>query len=184
MAGDRLRVLSLIGFLSDHGGAERFALALATHLPRDRFEPWMCFARGAEPGTLKALRDAHVPYLGLGRRAKLDVHRFGGLARLLRSQRFDVLHAHMFGSNLWGTLVGRACGVPVVIAHEHTWSYTGNPIRAWLDGRVIGPLATRFIAVSEADAERMVSYERVPADKVLVMPTAYIPQTGSARPRR
>ena len=30
--------------------------------------------------------------------------------------RFDVLHSHMFGSNLWGTLVGAACRVPVVIA--------------------------------------------------------------------
>ena len=30
-------MLYVIGFLSDNGGAERFALGLATHLPRDRF---------------------------------------------------------------------------------------------------------------------------------------------------
>ena len=82
----------------------------------------------------------------------------------------------MFGSNLWGTLVGSACRVPVVIAQEHTWSYEGAPWRVWLDGQVIGRLATRFVAVSEADAERMVTIEHVPTRKVTVVPTAYVPQ--------
>jgi glycosyltransferase involved in cell wall biosynthesis len=63
-----------------------------------------------------------------------------------------------------------------VIAHEHTWSYQGAPLRVFLDGRVIGRLADRFIAVSPADAERMVAVEHVPAEKVMVIPTAYIPR--------
>jgi glycosyltransferase involved in cell wall biosynthesis len=180
MAADRLRVLYLIGYLAEQGGAERFALGLATRLPQDRFEPWMCFARRADDVPLAELRAAKIPYVGLGRRAKLDFYRFVGLIRLLRRERFDVLHAHMFGSNFWGTLIGRACGVPVVLAHEHTWSYSGNPVRAWLDGRVIGRLATRFIAVSQADADRMVSIEHVPPAKVLVMPTAYVPSRERA----
>ncbi len=50
----------------------------------------------------------------------------------------------------------------------------------WLDGHVIGRFATRFIAVSEPDAERMVQIEHVPADKVMVMPTAYVPRNGTA----
>jgi glycosyltransferase involved in cell wall biosynthesis len=179
MAGDRLRVLYLIGYLSQSGGAERFALGLAMGVPQDRFEPWMCFARKADEGPLQDLRAAGIPYVGLGRQSRLDFYRFAGLVRLLRRERFDILHAHMFGSNFWGTLIGRACGVPVVIAHEHTWAYKGNPIRRWLDGYVIGRLATRFVAVSQADAERMVSYEHVPPEKVVVMPTAYIPSRGA-----
>jgi glycosyltransferase involved in cell wall biosynthesis len=178
----RLRVLYLIGFLAADGGAERFALGLATHLPRDRFEPWVCVPRGAEPAAAAVLREAAIPLLDLGRRAKWDVHRLGALPRLLHNQSFDVLHAHMFGSNLWGMLAGRVCGVPVRIAHEHTWSYEGDPVRAFLDGRVIGPLASRFIAVSGADAERMVRIEHVAPEKVTVMPTAYVPRppTGGA----
>jgi len=180
MAGERLRVLYLIGYLSDQGGAERFSLSLATHLPRDRFEPWMCYTRGADEAPLRDLRAAGIPYFGLGRHAKWDFYRFARLARLLRRHRVDVIHSHMFGSNLWGTLIGRACRVPVVIAHEHTWAYSGDPLRAWLDGHVIGRLATRFIAVSPADAEQMVSYERVPADKVLVIPTAHVPRRAAS----
>jgi len=180
MAKRRLRVLFLIRFLHDTGGGERFALALATHLPRDRFDPWVCCTRGGDERPLRELEQASVPYTVLGRRTKWDVHRFAGLARLLREQRFDILHAHMFGSNVWGTLIGRACRVPVIIAHEQTWSYAGNPIRAWLDGRIIGRLATRFVSVSPADAERMVSYERVPERKIVVIPNAYVPRAAAS----
>jgi hypothetical protein len=45
-----------------------------------------------------------------------------GLAALLRRERFDVVHSHTFGMNFWATTIGRLCGVPVLIAHEQTWS--------------------------------------------------------------
>jgi glycosyltransferase involved in cell wall biosynthesis len=164
-----LRVLSLVDVATDQGGAERFAMALAAHLPADRFESWICATRTVEPGVIGALSDAGVQHVALGRRGKWDVLRLLRLVRLLRREHFDVLHAHKFGSNLWGTLIGRACRVPVILAHEHTWSYEGDPLRAWLDGRVIGRLATRFVAVSKADAERMVSVEHVSRDKIVVI---------------
>jgi glycosyltransferase involved in cell wall biosynthesis len=108
------------------------------------------------------------------------VHRLSGLVRLLRRERFDILHTHMFGSNLWGSLFGSACRVPVIVAQEHSWSYEGNPLRAWIDGNVIGRLATRFVAVSRADGERMVTREGVNADKVVVIPNGYIPSPASS----
>ncbi|HWE14260.1 MAG TPA: glycosyltransferase [Solirubrobacteraceae bacterium] len=175
MARRRVRVLFLIDWLGEQGGAERFTLGLATNLPRDRIEPWVCLTHGASDGELETLHAANVPVVVLGRRSRWESHRLLGLLRLLRHEQFDVLHTHMFGSNLFGSVAGRLTRVPVLLAHEHTWSYEGRPVRAWLDGRVIGRLVTRFIAVSRADAERMVSYERVPAERVLVMPTAYVP---------
>ena len=176
----RLRVLFLINKLGEQGGAERFTLGLAANLPRDRIEPWVCVTRAATDGALQTLRTAGVPCIVLGRHSRWESHRMLGLLRLLREQRFDVLHAHMFGSNLWGTASGRLLRVPVVLAHEHTWAFEGNPARAWVDGKVIGRLATRFIAVSSADAQQMVEYEGVPAPKVVVMPTAYVPRPAAS----
>jgi glycosyltransferase involved in cell wall biosynthesis len=175
----RRRVLYLIDYASSTGGAERFAVGLATRLPQDRFEPWLCATRSTDAVAAAALDAAGVARVTLGRRAKWDVHRLGGLVRLLRSRRFDVLHTHKFGSNLWGTLIGAGCRVPVIVAHEHSWSYEGNPVRAWLDGRVIGRLADRFVAVSKADGDRMLSVEHVPAEKVVVIPNGYIPSPGT-----
>lgn len=172
--GKKLRVLTLVDRASAQGGAERFAIGLAQHLPRDRFEPWVCSTRGAAPEVVKALTAAEVQYVNLARRGKADIHRFVKLASLLRRERFDVLHAHKFGSNAWGSTFGRAFGVPVIIAHEHNWSYSGDRLRVWLDRWVISRLATRFVAVSAANRERMIALEHVPAEKILVLPTAYI----------
>jgi glycosyltransferase involved in cell wall biosynthesis len=171
----RLRILFLIDSVSEYGGAERFTVGLATHLPRDRFEVWICSTRIGEPTTVAALNRAGVMHISCGRRAKWDVHRLRTLVALLRRQRFDVVHSHKFGSNVWGTIFARACHVPVVIAHEHNWSYSGNPLRIWIDRLVIARLADRFIAVSQANRERMLTIERIPADKIVVLPTAYIP---------
>jgi glycosyltransferase involved in cell wall biosynthesis len=180
MPGGRVRVLYVINKLGEQGGAERFTLGLAAALPRDRIEPLVCVTRSATEGALRILREAGVPTVVLGRRTRWHSHRMLGLSRLLHQQRFDVLHSHMFGSNLWGMALGRLARVPVLIAHEHTWSYEGNPARLWADGHVIGRLATRFVAVSSLDAQRMVEQEGVPVEKVVVMPTAWVPRPQSA----
>ncbi|HEY6524089.1 MAG TPA: glycosyltransferase [Solirubrobacteraceae bacterium] len=171
----RLRVLAVLDSPTDQGGAERFALGLVTHLPRDRFEPWVCSTRFATPEASESLADAGVSHISLRRTGKLDVYRLGGLAMLLRLGRFDVIHAHMFGSNVWGTVLGKLCNVPVIIAHEHNWSYSGELMRRTIDRHVIARYATRFVAVSESNRTRMIELEGIPAEKVLVLPTAYIP---------
>jgi glycosyltransferase involved in cell wall biosynthesis len=171
----RLRVLSVLDSPTDQGGAERFALGLASHLPRDRFEPWVCSTRFATPEALETLADAGVTHISLRRTGKLDVHRLGGLAMLMKMGRFDVVHAHMFGSNVWGTVLGKLAGVPVIIAHEHNWSYSGELMRRIIDRHVIARYATRFVAVSESNRTRMIELEGIRAEKVLVLPTAYIP---------
>ncbi len=171
----RLRILFLIDNVIDAGGAERFALGLATNLPRNRFEVWMCSTRRAEPEAVGKLHQAGVVHVNLGRKGPRDVRRFRALVGLLRQKRFDVLHSHMFGSNVWGAIIGRACGVPVIVAHEHSWSYSGSPDRVWIDREIIGRFATRFVAVSEADRARMENIERIPAEKLVMIPTAYVP---------
>jgi len=176
----RTRILFMIDYALSTGGAERLAVGLATHLPQDRFEPWMCVTRNADARASAALADAGVRQVTLGRTAKWDVHRLSTLARVLKAERFDILHTHKFGSNLWGALIGSACGIPAIVAHEHSWSYEGNPPRAWIDGNVIGRLATRFVAVSRADADRMIRKEGVSAHKVTVIPNGYIPSPASS----
>jgi glycosyltransferase involved in cell wall biosynthesis len=180
MARERVRVLLVIHKLGEQGGAERFTLGLAANLPRDRIEPWVCVTRSATDGALRTLNEAGVPCVVLGRRTRWDSHRMLDLVRLLRRERFDVVHSHMFGSNVWGCVAGRLTGVPVLLAHEHGSPFAGNPTRSWIIGNVMGRLATRFVAVSPPDARRMIDEEGVPAEKVVVMPTAYIPSRAES----
>lgn len=182
-APDPIRVLILIdSFVRGGGGAERLAVGIARNLPPERYEVFVCTTRtSADDSLAAALEHSGVRHLDIARSGRLDLLAFRRLIRFLREQRIDVVHAHMFGSNLWGTLFGRACRVPVVIAHEHSWSYVGEPLRRLLDGAVISRLADRFVAVSNADRDRMVAVEHVRPAKIVVIPTAYIPRAGSDR---
>ena len=158
------------------GGAEVFTTSLAIHLPRDRFDVRFCVTRRAEGFLAEELDREGIPRVVLGRRGRLDVLPFRRLRRYLRDERIDVLHTHLFGSNLWGSIVGRSAGVPVVVAHEHTWSFQGHPERKFLDRNVIGRFADAFVAVSSLEGERMVTLEKVPAEKVVVIPPAFLPR--------
>jgi glycosyltransferase involved in cell wall biosynthesis len=161
------------------GGGERFAFGLARALPRDHFAVTLCTTRSVGVQERTELEGDGVQVIDLGRRGRFDLLSFRPLLRYLRSRRVDVLHAHKFGSNVWGVAFGRAFRVPVVIAHEQTWSYRGSPHRVALDF-VIGRLADAFVAVSSADGERMVTVEHVPAEKVVVIPNAQIPRAPAA----
>ena len=173
----RVRVLMLVDSLLP-GGAERFLIGLATHLPPERYEVCVCATRGQPDPLVDVVREAGLRYEVLGRRGRFDLSPFRRLRRLLRDGEFDVLHAHKFGSNLWGSIVGRLARTPVVIAHEQTWSYEGQPLRRFLDGRVIARLADVFVAVSSRDRERMTSVERIPPEKTVYIPNAFVPRVG------
>lgn len=160
------------------GGAERFAVGLATTLPADRFDVSLCATHSASGPLAEELEAAGVRLVALDRQGRFDLLAFRQLVRHLRRERIQVLHAHKFGSNVWGTLLGRLCRVPVVVAHEHTWSYEGQPLRKLIDGRFIGRLASAFVAVSNADRERMIGLEGVPAAKALTIPTAFVPRAA------
>lgn len=158
------------------GGAERAMVALATHLPLDHFEVTVATTRFARGLLLETVQAHGIPCLVLDRRGRLDVAPFRRLVTYLRTRRIDVVHAHMFGSNFWGSICGRLAGVPAVIAHEHTWAYEGEPVRRFVDGRVIGRLADAFVAVSQRDRSRMIDLEGVPAEKIVVLPTPFVPR--------
>jgi glycosyltransferase involved in cell wall biosynthesis len=176
--GRRLRVLMLIDNLAGSGGgAERFVVALARELARNGLQVEVCATRGAKPSVREALASGGVPLIVLGRRGTLDLIPFGRLVRLMRRKQFDVLHAHLFGSSLWGVLLGALGAVPVVIAHEHGTFPTGRLSR-FLYGKVVGRLATRYVAVSNFTREEMVKRHQVPRAQTEVIPAAYIPREG------
>src|SRR4051794_17716962 len=173
------RVLMLLDrFTTGGGGAEVFTIGLTTGLRDQDFDVRICTTRGAKGFLVDELRANEIPHVALGRRGRFDMAPFVRLRRYLRSERIDVLHSHMFGSNMWGSVIGKIARVPVLVAHEHTWSYEGQPVRKFLDGEVIGRLTDAFVTVSNANKERMIGLEGVKPEKVVVIPTAYVPRAS------
>jgi glycosyltransferase involved in cell wall biosynthesis len=183
---DRPRVVTLVDLLSRHGGAESLALSIATHLDPERFESILCVSRWPHPPALKSLEsdarealeeleETGVRFLPLERKYKIDPVAWMRLERFLRKERVDVLHAHKFGSNVWGAMVGKLARTPVMIAHEHTWSFEGQPARRFLDRELVSRACDRFIAVSREDQRRMIEIERIEPARTLFIPNGVAP---------
>ena len=170
----RLRVLTLVDRLGTSGGGEKLAMRIAMRLDRERFESWYCASRwsGGEPATeagrraVHELREAGVRAIGLGRQGARSVTGWASLVRLMRRERIDVLHTHKFGSNAWGAVLAPLGRVPVFVAHEHTWSYEGEPVRRFVDRELIARRSAAFVAVSREDRRRMIEVERIAPEDV------------------
>ena len=189
----RLRVLTLVDRLGTSGGGERLAMEIARRLDPDRFERYYCVSRwderasgdGLQQRTVAGLREAGVHVLGLGRRSSAAVWAWRPLVRLLRDERIDVLHSHKFGSNVWAAMIGPLARVPVFVAHEHTWSFEGRPVRRFLDRRLIARSSSAFLAVSEDDRRKMIEIEHIDPAVVSVVPNGIdaLPEGDGSRVR-
>jgi glycosyltransferase involved in cell wall biosynthesis len=173
VSAPRLKVLTLVDRLGI-GGAETIAARIALGLDPARFDRLVCVTRHTDPDVVAEAVAAGVRVLALGRRSRWDVWRWLPLVTLLRRDRVDILHAHMFGSNLWGSLLGRLARVPVIIAHEHGSDTACRPVRRFLRG-MIARRADMVVAVSEAERRRLVVTEGISADKVRVILNAIPP---------
>jgi glycosyltransferase involved in cell wall biosynthesis len=159
----------MVDGIGSAGGGEGIAKEIATHLDPARFDVSFCATRWvpgpeAEP-ALAELQAAGVDFHGLERGSRFDLRPWRRLVAAARGRGVDVLHTHKVGSNVWGALLSPLLGDPVFVAHEHTWSYEGNPRRVFLDRELIGRRADAFVAVSREDQRRMVEVERVPPAK-------------------
>jgi len=158
------------------GGAEVLAFEIARRLDRDRFRSFVCITHAPPPhraehvrATIEELREAGVEVLPLNRQAWHDVTPWWRLFELIRTEKIDVVHAHLLRANLPSAVLARLARASVMIAHDHSWSFEGRRFRRFLDRRVIAPLTTRFLSVSEHDHTRLLEVVRLPASKVVTL---------------
>jgi glycosyltransferase involved in cell wall biosynthesis len=183
---ERHHVVTLVDYLGVSGGAEKLALALTLALDPDRVRRtygvsrwgWYDQERADVRRVMAELEGADVRFLGLPRserrRDTFALWSWRPLLRLLREDGVDVVHAHKFGSNFWGSVWGRAARVPVVIAHEHSWAFEGQPLRRLVDRQVIARGCDAFIAVSREDRRRMIEVEGIPPRQVVLIPNGIV----------
>jgi glycosyltransferase involved in cell wall biosynthesis len=185
---EKIRVITLVDSIGT-GGGERMAVQTTSLLDPDRFERTVCVTR--EPSeeespeyisaTAEELQSAGVRVIQLGRRSRTNVYAWRTLLQILCRERVDVLHSHKFGANVWAAVLGSLAHVPVIVAHEHSWSFEGRPLRRLLDRELIARASTVILAVSSEDRRRMIEIEKIPPDRVVVVPNGILdfpPATG------
>jgi glycosyltransferase involved in cell wall biosynthesis len=152
------------------GGAEKVAVDLATSLDRSRFDSLFCAIKKPQTPTREGeLSAAGVRFFPLQRDSIRDPRVFSSLIRLLRRERIDILHAHLWDANLVAVIAGRLAGTPVIVAHEHTWSFEGDRLRVFTDRFVVARGSSVLLCVSAEDRRKMIEIEGIPAQHIRVV---------------
>jgi L-malate glycosyltransferase len=183
----RLTVLYVIWSLQA-GGAERVVADLARKIDRRRFRPLVCCLNFK--GQLAVPLEAEgIPVFALDKRPRLDLRVLLRLVRLMRRERVDVVHTHLWTSSFWGRLAAVLAGVPVRVVTEHnldTWRRAPH----WLADRCLARVTGHFIFVSAAVMEfyrsrlsLAPSRYRVVLNAVERPPLENRPDPGAARAR-
>jgi len=166
------RVLSLtVGF--DVGGAEQLLLATAPRLVARGFDVRAAALKG--PGPMMAeLEAAGIPCTALGATGRFDARALLALAALLRRERIDILHTHLFLANVAGRIAGRLAGVPVIVSAHHDTDVWMGPHHRLIE-RLTARLADRVVACSDPVRDWAVRRIGLPAQSVLTLRNAIAP---------
>lgn len=176
--GAPLKVLHVITKLWAGAGGNTLLTALGTD--RERFEPWIAGCPGgplwdgAQRGgvqtvVLEHFRETVAPVA--------DLRTLLQLMRLIRRERFAVVHTHSSKGGVLGRIAAKACGVPVIVHTFHGFSFHDDMSRlrrmAYIAvERSVRPLTDMFLAVAPRVASEAVDRRIATASTTHVVPSA------------
>ena len=141
-----LNIVRIISFLPI-GGVENTLLATLHKFDKSRFNISVCctYRKGPVADKLEAAGiPVHLSYVG----SRLNPIHLWRLARLLKSLKTDIVHTHMYSSNITGAVAARLAGVPVIISHIHSAHEWTSQNRIWME-RIVNSWRSGVIAVSQ-----------------------------------
>jgi hypothetical protein len=162
------RPLRVMFMLTDMriGGAEMVTANIIRRLNRRRFAPELCCLK--ERGTLGESLATEIPVYANLLSGKYDLRVWPRLVRLLRRRSIDTVVTVGAGDKMfWGRLAAKRAGVKAIISALHS---TGWPDGVGRLNRFLTPITDAFIAVAPSHGRFLVEHERIPAEKVIVVP--------------
>jgi glycosyltransferase involved in cell wall biosynthesis len=174
----RIKVLHVITRLVDGAGGNTLVNVLGAD--RRRYEVWVAgspvgplWARAESGGVrtvkLAQLRETIAPLD--------DVRALVALVRLIRRERFSIVHTHSSKAGFLGRLAAWLCRTPVIVHTIHGFSW--HDFMSWprrrsylMLERLVRPTTDAFLAVSPEVARTAVEMRLAPPGAVSVVPSA------------
>ena len=161
----RIKVMQLVWGLG-MGGMENTLINVCNRLPRDLFEPSICFYQN-NGAMERRVETEHVELVHVRRWFGNDPSYPLRLARELRRRRIDILHTNMWATLVEGIVAAKLARVPVVIHEEH--GMISDRRRRVVAQRWAWRKASRVVSVSAALADRMTSVVGYPRNDIHVI---------------
>ena len=148
------------------GGAETLLVELVRRMDRERILPELCCLK--ELGPLGEQLAEEIPAHAQLLSGKYDLRVFPRLVSLIRQRRIDAVITVGAGDKMfWGRLAAWYANLPVTLSALHS---TGWPDTISRLNRCLTPLTDSFIAVAKEHGRYLIEDERLPAEKVRVIP--------------
>ncbi len=163
------------------GGIERRLVAVLPRLNSPPFRVSLVCIRERGP-LAEELEQAGVPVSVVPLRSRLDPRGLWTLARWMRNQQVNLVHSHMYRSNVPATIAAHLAGVRHILCQVHNLDTWETPRQRMLD-RWLMRWRTAMLAVSKGVKRDIVSNLRCPPERVRVLYNGVdIQEYGSARP--
>ena len=132
------------------GGAEIYALTVASRLDKNRFSALMCALD--QGGAIEPeVKKCGLPYFIMNRRAGIDWRLFGRLHRLFRRHKIDVLQTHHFNQLFYSSIGAKLRGIRIYHT-EHDVELAKKP-RLRLALKVLSLCCDKMIAIGDEIAQ-------------------------------
>ncbi|HLD21679.1 MAG TPA: glycosyltransferase family 4 protein [Patescibacteria group bacterium] len=166
----RIHIIHIIDNISGIGGAERMLFELVTRFPKDRFDCEVIGLGGTkEDYYFRELVQNNIPVRIIPKKSKCGIRMFFELVQYFRKSRPDIVHTHLFASDVWGGYAAYRAQVPIIISTEHNI----NKNEGWVKHRlkcVIHHKIQAIVAISHAVEHYIVQYCSSVRSKILVIP--------------
>ncbi len=163
--------MRLILLLQDlkFGGTQRQTLELAHRLDPGRFqvEIWL-MAAGED--LVPLARERGLPLVWLARQNLVGPVGLANLWRRLKRTPVDVLMPLTVVPNIWGRILGRLAGVPVIVGNCRGGAAPRRQHERWL-----WPLADQIICNAAALKEELANHYAIPPHRLTVIPNGVDP---------
>ena len=162
-------VLFLIDDLCGMAGAERALINMLTHMPRERYRCMVgTLRREPNPDIVRRL-GCPVRIFPLRRTYDWEAVRIAGeLRRFIREEGVQIVHTIFETSDLWGGLVAKLSGCPILISSRRDMGFNQSA-KHRMAYRVMRPLFDQVQTVSEQVRQMCIRDERMAPDKVVTL---------------
>ena len=147
------------------GGIERSVIEIAKGLKGYEHHVWCLGSYGALAGELA---DAGIEVRAFGFDGKMRIRELIALAGAMRKERFGIVDGHGLYPSIWSRIAAFMAGVHVRIAHAQSLYNTVPGRDAW-KLRMLSPVTSKVIAVSEAVKESLIDCIGIDPSKIEVI---------------
>ena len=162
---NKIKITYIIPSL-DMGGAERLLTEISMNINREIFDiSVICLRRtGIWAKTLKKIG---VDVQLVGSLPKLEFLSIPKIRKMLKKNKPDIVHTHLFGADVYGGIAALSLGIENIISTEHNLNYNEGSIKKKLKTLVVNRFS-RIIAVSDSVRDYAISNYNLERNKVSV----------------